>query len=155
MYHEARKEYELAYQLTHDYYPGINAATLAHLTDDAAGACKLAREVDQLCAEKTAAPAPGPVSDEERVWVFATQGEAQMILGDYPLAREHYAAALSFLEPTQGGMANSMYRQICRVWKLRGDALAPLLELFERHNTFARALSPNYLGRAFSLAATR
>ncbi len=65
------------------YYPGINAAALALLLHDEAGACSLADRAAAL-ASKTA---------REDYWVLATKAEAALIRRDLGTARALYTAA--------------------------------------------------------------
>jgi hypothetical protein len=138
-YNEAKKVYAEAFEATNDYYTGINAATLALLTHDIATAKRLAQRVADLCSK------PRALSIDDRPWLFATEGEAAIILNNSK-ALTYYAQALNELIPGDGGKANSMYKQLCRLWKALGDRVSPVLELFEK-SAFKDMLSPHYLGR--------
>ncbi len=132
----------------------MNAATLALLTHEPAEAAEIAGRVAEACA---AIQAP----QDERYWLFATEGEAALVRGrphadGVPDAVDYYRDALAELAPDQGGMANSSYKQLCRVWKALGDAgderVGPLLWLFETHPVARPSLTPNYLGRIIPAA---
>ena len=84
--------YRASYDRTGDYYPGINAATLALLLDDPDLARDLAGRVRDRCAaemeEVEAGSHPG-----DRYWLAATLGEAELILGRADEARVWYHKA--------------------------------------------------------------
>jgi hypothetical protein len=146
MYRQARDVYEEACLLGDDYYPRINAATLAVLTHDTARAEEHAQWAAMLCNRMKDVPR------DERYWVFATQGEAAVILGDTAAAETYFRNALAELTPGQGGMANSTYKQLCRLWKALGqDRVGPALRVFEV-SEFAGSLPANYLGRTMAAA---
>jgi hypothetical protein len=139
LYKEAKKVYEEAFLATDDYYTGINAATLALLTHDPTTAELHAQRVSELCSSAQDIPI------DDRPWLFATEGEAAVILNN-PQAVTFYTQALNELIPGDGGKANSMYKQLCRLWKALGERVVPVLELFET-SEFAAMLSNGYLGR--------
>jgi class 3 adenylate cyclase len=97
----ARQEYRAAYELTHDVFPGINAATLSWLLGDRAEAQRLAKDISALLA--TEAP--------RNFWDVATAGEAQLLLGRLDLARESYSAAYVAAAGDAGSIA-TMRRQV-------------------------------------------
>ncbi|MBV9126583.1 MAG: adenylate/guanylate cyclase domain-containing protein [Verrucomicrobia bacterium] len=85
---ELRRCFELyreAYELTHGYYPGINAAAMGLLLSETKIARQLAREVLAICATGDCA--------SEDYWTEATRGEAALISGDLATAAEHYGRA--------------------------------------------------------------
>lgn len=125
MYKRALAVYEKAYDLSGDWYVGINAATLALLTDDEAKAKKIAGEVAALCAAAHDAP------PADRYWVLATEGEAAVVLGDAAKARRFYHHALAELTPGQVGMAWSTYKQLRRLEQKARVDLAPVLQVFD------------------------
>lgn len=124
---------------TQDYYTGINAATLALLTGDTGKARQYATQVAGICKQAKDIPRG------DRFWVFATEGEASLISGDCVRAEQFYRDALSELSPGQGGMANSAYKQLCRLWKALGADVEGTLAVFER-SEFRVDLTP-VLGR--------
>src|SRR5207248_1669072 len=80
-YEMALKVYEEAFRLTGHHYPGINAASLALLLKDVAKAQALARQVAEICAD------PDAFTRDDHFWVYATEGEAALVLEDYGDAR--------------------------------------------------------------------
>ncbi|WP_020474995.1 TRAFs-binding domain-containing protein [Zavarzinella formosa] len=144
MYDKAYMVYSEAFEATDDEYVGINAATLALMTGRPDKATDLARKVAKICAERL------EYEKTERYWLFATEGEAALILGGP--AEDFYEEALAELSPGQWGKADSSYRQACRLWKLLGeDRVGPVLELFETSDA-RECLTPNFLGRNFPKA---
>jgi tetratricopeptide (TPR) repeat protein len=121
-----------------DYYTGINAATLAALTGDMEEAARLAESVAKICQSLS------EISWGDRYWVFATQGEAAVLLGQTEEAVRFYATAIGELGPDQGGMANSTYKQLRRLhrgFRDSGDVrVGPVLRVFEE-SAFASNLS--------------
>ena len=81
------------------WYAGINAATLALLRGDLAGARALASSVRDLCEG-----ARGPDPD---YWREATLGEAALILGDHDAAASHYAEAARIAGPRYGDLGST------------------------------------------------
>ena len=85
----AASAYQQIYDRTHDYYPGINAATLHLLSDDTATARKIAREIIALIDL-------AKIGDDDRYYALATLIEAHAVLGEIErakaLAPEAYAA---------------------------------------------------------------
>ena len=76
---EARVLYEEAYQRTGGYWSGINLATLARLGGNDQQARAVAQEVQAQChAELTRGGDQGP----NAYWLWATLGEAALVLGD-------------------------------------------------------------------------
>ena len=72
----AAEIYEEAYKLTGGYWSGINAATMSLSIGDKARAKELAKKVREQClSELRSAPA-------DPYWLFATLGEAALILED-------------------------------------------------------------------------
>lgn len=70
------------------YYAGINAAAMAVLKGDLDGARRIARDVRDICRRE-----PHGEDESARYWREATLGEAELILGDYPAAADHYRRA--------------------------------------------------------------
>ena len=139
LYNKALTVYEEAFLATGDYYTGINAATLALLTADADKARNYAQQVADLCREMKDIPR------DDRFWIFATEGEACLILHNWKKGEQFYYDALGELSPGQGGMANSSYKQLCRLWKVFEKDIESVLILFERSD-FRLSLEP-LLGR--------
>jgi hypothetical protein len=150
MYDKAFAAYAEAFETTRDWYVGINAATLALLTGKDDLARQYASEVARICEDER------KNNVKDRYWLFASEGEAALILGRD--AVPFYRDALESLTPGQWGMANGTYKQACRLWRLlkergEGDRVVSVLELFEASE--ARAyLQPQFLGRAFCGASS-
>jgi tetratricopeptide (TPR) repeat protein len=139
MYRHALAIYTEAFDLSGAYYPGINAATLALLCGDVQQARALARKVLEQCAKED-------VDGERAVWVFASEGEACLLVGREDAAG-YYAAALDELDPSQPRLAQSMYNQLCRLWQALGsDALEPVLQTFAQRPAFWSQLTPGPVG---------
>jgi hypothetical protein len=126
-YQMALLVYEEAFNISDNYYPGVNAASLALLVDEANKAQQLARRVAELCA------VPAALSGDDPFWLFATEGEAALVLGKYEAAYDFYQQALA--QPTaEVGHVQSAYHQICRLWHvLDKGRMGSLVELFTRH----------------------
>ena len=142
MYDKSFEVYSEAYLLTKDWYVGINAATLAMLTGKQEVAKQYAREVAATCSAKL------DHEKKDRYWLFATEGEAALLL-DEP-ATDFYQSAISELSPGQWGMADSSYRQAIRLWRLFGcdgnRRVGPVLDLFESSDA-RHFLTRGFLGR--------
>lgn len=80
----AAQRYQQAYQLTGNYYPGINAATMTLLKGEEATAREIATQVREQCLQQP----------EKDYWQLATLGEAALILRDWSAAEEWYAQAV-------------------------------------------------------------
>lgn len=113
----ARDAYLAAHALRGDTFPGINAATLSMLMGDQPAALALARQVLNRLAAKC---------EPLDVWEQATEGEAQLLLGDMARARRSYAAACAQARNDVGSIA-AMRRQM----KLLQRVLPAARELFE------------------------
>lgn len=98
----ARAEYLAAYAISHDPFPGVNAATLARLLGEADTARTLAAEV---IATRTG------TSGEASAWELASLGEAQLVAGHPDLAQRSYAGAFRACHANAGVVA-SMRRQL-------------------------------------------
>ena len=85
---------------------------------------------------------------KHRYWLYATEGEAALILNEP--AESFYRSALRELTPGQWGMADSSYKQVCRLWRGGlGDRVEPVLKLFESGD-LRSYLTPHFLGRDFA-----
>ena len=121
---------------------GINAATLALLTGKQELAQQHAREVAAVCSGKL------DHDKKDRYWLFATEGEAAIILDESSL--NFYQSALGELSPGQWGMADSSYRQAIRLWRFFGAdgdrRVGEVLKLFETSDA-QDFLTRGFLGR--------
>ena len=145
MYAKALKVYEEAFNATKDYYVGINAATLALLTCDVQKSARYAQQVAEICRQMTDIPRG------DRFWVFATEGEASLLLNDADAAVQFYRDAIAELTPGKAGLANSTYRQLCRLSRAVDFDAERMLQVFEL-SQFRESLQP-ILGRSMAAAA--
>ena len=111
MLQHAAELYETIFRRGGDYYPGINAATLALLCGDRTRAESIAREVLNGCA-------PSPANSEE-YYLRATQAEAHLVLGEVDAARNALSAAARAPDRDFSAIATTR-RQLRRVCKARG-----------------------------------
>ena len=141
-YNAALKRYEEAFALRKNYYPGINAATLAYLVQKKTLSTKFANEVMKTCLAIETASLP----DEEAFWVFATEGEGSLLLGRRDKATDFYKEALAQLDNKQPGMAQSAYDQLCRLWWAMGEtAVGPIVAVFQKSTLWSH-IKPGPLG---------
>lgn len=101
---QSHRHYHRAYALTHDYFPGINAATMRLLTGHADEAARLAQDVLAQCLAEVEKNA----SD---FWLLATLGEASLLLGQLPESAQWYRRAVVAAAGRYGDIA-SMRRQV-------------------------------------------
>ncbi len=154
MFDLALDTYADAFAATGDWYVGINAATLALLTGNTEQATAYAQSVAKTCEDllkKIKADRQAPDDrhkKKHRYWLYATEGEAALILNEP--AESFYRSALRELTPGQWGMADSSYKQVCRLWRGGlGDRVEPVLKLFESGD-LRSYLTPHFLGRDFA-----
>jgi len=123
-YQASLKYYKLAYDFSHDYYPGINAATLALLVGDHELKNQLANEVLAICSQL-------PLDRVDQEWILASEGEACLLLGNIDRAKHFYSHALDRLLPSETGKKESMAKQIRRIgWPTHPKPIASLEDLF-------------------------
>lgn len=86
----------------------------------AEGVCKTCHELD---VDKP----------DDRYWVYATEGEASLLLGRRDEATTFYRNALSSLLPANKlGMIQPMYNQPCRLyWCLGSETVQPVIDVLE------------------------
>ena len=121
----ALRFYSEAYELSGGYWTGINAATLALLSDDAGRAHALAAEVRGKClADLARTEAAGG----DLYWPLATLGEAALILGDSNEAEGWYARAAEAGRGRLGELASTRRNARLIVEHTGGDRA-----LVERH----------------------
>lgn len=112
--HEAREQYLAAWNLGHDPFPGINAATLSILAGEPDAARALAQEVFARVGARGAAP---------DAWDHATAGEALLLLGRVDDARRSYASAVAAAAGDAGSVA-TMRRQLRLLARVEPEAAA-------------------------------
>jgi class 3 adenylate cyclase len=110
---QARAHYRRAFEVSRDWFPGINAATMSLLTGAAAEGRRLAREVLAICGQRAEAARDGDF------WLLATRGEACLLLGEATAAAQWYREAAAAAGRRHGDIA-SMRRQV--------KLLAPAIE---------------------------
>lgn len=122
-YHSAFTLYDRAFQVSGDYYPAINAATLALLIGRHDRQKELAQMASDLCRNAS-------LSGPDRAWVLATEGEAALLLGKPQDAVRFYRAAIEAILPQELGVMQSVYNQLCRLyWALGPDVVQPVIEM--------------------------
>jgi hypothetical protein len=132
-YREAFQLYNDAFQISDgDYFPGVNAATLALLIGKDQSSRELAAKVKASC-QTARLNAMG----EELYWIFVAEGEATLVSGlpdSSKLACSYYDHALSLLTAEQIRMAQSSWDQVCRLWRLLGAReVDQVVATFEKH----------------------
>lgn len=144
-YAAAYKFYREAFDFSRHYFPGVNAAFLAHFigvseprksaTETAKEVAKeLAHEVGAICAAQQLAG----LSEDEHYWVLCSEGEAALIGGDALRSAHFYEQALSKLAKRNVGMAQPPYDQLCRLYQVLGEsAVAPVVEVFANSGFFS------------------
>jgi len=116
----SRKAYETAlhyYRRAYDefgnhYYPGINAATLNLLLGRKAEADALARAIIEDLDEGRS------YQGDELAWVWATLGEAHLILGHCQEAAEYYRRAIAH-PACRPHHVDAMYAQVKRILRVQ------------------------------------
>jgi len=127
-YENGRARYKEAFDIIGDYYPGINAATLALMCGHPDESRELAERVIELCRIETMKP----LSAADRFWVLASQGEASLLLHRKGNAARDYNNALQALPKQHVGMAKTAYKQVCRLWWALGqDVVGPVVKVFD------------------------
>ncbi|MDO8707064.1 TRAFs-binding domain-containing protein [Pseudomonas sp.] len=116
-------QYQQAFEVSHDYFPGINAATMSALTGCDEDAQRLAHEVRALCMKSLEKSASGDY------WCEATLGEANLLLNDEVAAIKWYERAAEHAAGCYGDIA-SMRRQmklLARKFELAQNILRQLV----------------------------
>jgi hypothetical protein len=95
---------------------------------------------------------PGAISPVDRYWVFATEGDMSLLLGDSSKAAGYYAAGLDELPEGNDGVVQSSYVQLCRLYRALGAVkLRPVLKVFSDTKKFKIKAGPlGDCGRLFS-----
>jgi len=117
---QARVHYRQAFDLSREYFPGINAATMSALTGEPEEGRRIAREVRALCLARAEA-------GEDDFWIRATLGEACLLLGENAAAAEWYRQAAAAAVRRHGDIA-SMRRQVLLLAP-RTDGAAEILQI--------------------------
>jgi class 3 adenylate cyclase/tetratricopeptide (TPR) repeat protein len=104
---QAMQAYAQSFEITGEYFPAINAATMALLAD---GADRRARKLAEAVLKITSAEAQKPGSAGD-YWLQATMGEASVILRRWESAAAHYETAVKAAAGRVGDIA-SMRRNL-------------------------------------------
>jgi class 3 adenylate cyclase len=95
-------------------YPGINAAAIAVLQGDFAGARRIAGEVRVHCLRALEAR-------NNDYWLAATLGEAALILGEHTEAKAQYSRAAQLAAGSHGNLASTRRQAALLAEHLSGD----------------------------------
>ncbi len=103
---ESAKHYQAAFELSNDYFPGINAATMTVLAGQPEVGRSIAASVKTLCEQE--------LEKETKAshWLYASLGEACLLLGEQEAAIGWYEKAVIAANSRYGDIA-SMRRQVC------------------------------------------
>ena len=127
-YEAALRRYRQAFQISRDYYPGVNAATLALIVGLRQESESLAAEAQAACRRQDLSA----LSSENRFWVLVSEGEASLLLGKSADAANYYEQAISALQRGHRGMAQSAYNQVCRLAWALGEPACLAAAVFRR-----------------------
>lgn len=119
----SQERYERAYRLTGDWFPGINAATMALMAGSRDRAARHALEVIEQASGQL-----GEAGDSDDYWLLATLGEAHLVLQDDEAATGYYRRAVELARQRIGDIA-SMRRNV-ELLAERIDVPDELLKLF-------------------------
>jgi tetratricopeptide (TPR) repeat protein len=125
-YEGAFRRYREAFDIGRDFYPGINAATLALMLGREDEARTLAADVLDICGHGDL----GAAGTEPRFWLLASQGEASLVLGREAEAAAFYRQALSALPPGHEGLAEASRAQVRRLAWALGKPLDRVMAVF-------------------------
>jgi class 3 adenylate cyclase/tetratricopeptide (TPR) repeat protein len=95
--------YKKAFDITHDYYPGINAATMSLIVGQQMEARSIAQEIKNICIKEN--------NVGHDYWLLATLGEAALILDNIEEAISWYEKVMAIIGNKVGDVA-SIRRQI-------------------------------------------
>ncbi len=117
--------YAQAYRVSKGYWTGINAATTALLLGETSRAARLAKEVRAACRRELQRT-PG-----DQYYLYATLGEAALILQDWEEAADWYARAGQIGRGRFGDLHSSRRnaRLLLGYWKADGSAIEASLRL--------------------------
>lgn len=94
----AYNSYLDAFETTGDYYPGINAATLAVFLEKSENAKILASKVYDICV--------GKLEEDKSHWLQATLAESSLIFGKIGEAKEYYKKAAELASGDESGLCS-------------------------------------------------
>lgn len=125
-YRSAFKYYRMAFDVTGDYYPAINAATLALLVGETELQAQLANTVIDICSRLS-------MEGDDRIWLLATEGEAHLLLHRTDDAAHFYNEAVCLIPPSETGTLQSIHNQLCRLhWALGANIVEPVIDRLEK-----------------------
>ncbi|MGQ9733274.1 MAG: adenylate/guanylate cyclase domain-containing protein, partial [Candidatus Zipacnadales bacterium] len=110
--------YERAYRATGGYWTGINAATMAILLGETATGQHWARQVRTVCLSELQRVWD---ANQDPYWVFATLGEAALILENYEEAAKWYRQAAQVGRGRYGDLSSTRRNARLLLSRLRGD----------------------------------
>jgi len=113
--------YERAYRASGGYWTGINAATMATLLGETDRGQGWAREVREQCLPELERAL---AADEDPYWLYATLGEAALILEAYDEAEEWYGKAAGVGSGRYGDLSSTRRNARLLLGHLRGDTTA-------------------------------
>ncbi|MEY2479745.1 MAG: hypothetical protein QOI04_672 [Verrucomicrobiota bacterium] len=121
----AAETYGEAHKLSGGYWTGINAATTALLIEKKDHAAKLAATVRDSCLTELRQ------TRGDKYWLFATLGEAALILRDFPQARDWYAQAGQLGRRRFGDLQSSRRnaRLLLDYWKIESPEIERALQI--------------------------
>jgi class 3 adenylate cyclase len=121
----AAEIYAVAYQLKGGYWTGINAATTALLLGKTGRAVSLAKQVNVACRRRLRR------AHTDHYWLFATLGEAALILRNWSEAANWYRQAGQVGRRSFGDLQSSRRnaRLILRHWKVDSSEIEQYLHI--------------------------
>lgn len=120
-YGQALDCYRDAFEFSGHFYPAINAATMALLHGRPDESRQLAEKVREICA--TLRP-----TEDEQLWVFATEGEACLLLGQAKESFSFYQSAFLLPQCNAHHARESIFHQLCRLyWALGSRLVSPVI----------------------------
>jgi class 3 adenylate cyclase/tetratricopeptide (TPR) repeat protein len=129
--------YAEAYEKNKGYWSGINVATFSLLNGNTARAELLSREVEKICRHRLDTSVHG---NAELYWIYATLGEASLILGSFDEASGWYKRARDLPDAGFGKIASTRRNAKLLLSKIPADAgflgdclPAPHVVLFAGH----------------------
>lgn len=112
--------YEQLYRRSHDYYPGVNVASLRLLAGQIMDAESIAREVLEICQASTG-------NEGDDYYLPASEAEAALVLGDISTARQALErAANAGSDLAARAATRRQLRMICKARNIGDDVLDPL-----------------------------
>jgi class 3 adenylate cyclase len=121
----AAEIYADAYQIKGGYWPGINAATTALLIGKTERALSLAKQVNVACLRRLRR------AHNDHYWLFATLGEAALVLRDWSEAANWYRRAGQVGRRSFGDLQSSRRnaRLLLRHWKVDSSEIEQYLHI--------------------------